>query len=212
MLALCDQHAPADWAFTLDANESYADFATLRTFWEQLPKAYLSRCLFVEQPLHRDNALTDTAGAGIAAWESHPPFLIDESDGAIGDFPRALDLGYIGTSHKGCKGVFKGITNACLAKKRGAMLSGEDLTCTGPICLQQDLAVMAALGIESVERNGHHYFAGLSMFDEATQKAVLAAHPDLYYATAEGWPTLTITDGMVALGTINAAPFGTPFL
>ena len=210
VLALCEAHAPSDWAFTLDANESYPDFATLRLFWEQLPAASLRRCLFVEQPLHRDNALTAAAGAGIAAWENHPPFLIDESDGAIGDFPRALELGYVGTSHKGCKGVFKGVANACLAKKRGAVLSGEDLTCTGPICLQQDLAVMAALGIESVERNGHHYFAGLSMFDEATQKAVLAAHPDLYHTTAAGWPTLTITEGMVALGSVNAAPFGTP--
>jgi len=208
VLAVCDQHAPRDWAFTLDANESYPDFATLRTFWEQLTPAHRARCLFVEQPLHRDTALTDAAGAGIAAWEGHPPFLIDESDGALGDFPRALALGYIGTSQKGCKGVFKGIANACLAQKRGAMISGEDLTCTGPVCLQEDLAVMAALGIESVERNGHHYFAGLSMFDQATQAATLAAHPDLYHATTDGWPTLTITNGRVALGTVNAAPFG----
>jgi hypothetical protein len=33
------------------------------------------------------------------------------------------------------------------------MMSGEDLCNTGPIALLQDLAVMAALGIESVERN-----------------------------------------------------------
>lgn len=197
VLAVCAAHAPSDWAFTLDANESYTDFATVRAFWEGLPSTHKVRCLFIEQPLHRDQALTDAAGAGLVAWDSHPPIIIDESDGAIGDFPRALALGYAGTSHKGCKGVFKGVANACLAKKRGALLSGEDLTCVGPVCLEQDLAVMAALGIESVERNGHHYFAGLSMFDKATQDAALAAHPTLYHRSSAGWPTLTITDGKI---------------
>jgi hypothetical protein len=56
---------------------------------------------------------------------------------------------------------------------------------------------MAALGIESVERNGHHYFAGLSMFDKATQDAALTAHPTLYHRSSAGWPTLTITDGTI---------------
>ena len=197
VLAVCAAHAASDWAFTLDANESYTDFATVRAFWNGLPDTHKTRCLFIEQPLHRDQALTDAAGVGLAAWDSHPPIIIDESDGALGDFPRALSLGYAGTSHKGCKGVFKGIANACLAKKRGALLSGEDLTCVGPVCLEQDLAVMAALGIESVERNGHHYFAGLSMFDTATQDAALASHPELYHRSPRGWPTLTITQGKI---------------
>ena len=197
VLDVCATHAPADWAFTLDANESYTDFVTVRAFWDGMQSDHKARCLFIEQPLHRDQALTDAAGAGLAAWDGHPPIIIDESDGAIGDFPRALALGYAGTSHKGCKGVFKGVANACLAKKRGALLSGEDLTCVGPVCLEQDLAVMAALGIESVERNGHHYFAGLSMFDTATQDAALAAHPTLYHRSSAGWPTLTITDGTI---------------
>ncbi|WP_309721402.1 hypothetical protein [Armatimonas sp.] len=197
VLEVCAAHAPADWAFTLDANESYTDFANVRAVWDGLPSNHKAHCLFIEQPLHRDHALTEAAGAGLAAWDGHPPIIIDESDGAIGDFPRALALGYAGTSHKGCKGVFKGVANACLAKKRGALLSGEDLTCVGPVCLEQDLAVMAALGIESVERNGHHYFAGLSMFDKATQDAALAAHPTLYHRSPAGWPTLTITDGKI---------------
>lgn len=198
VLTVCAAHAPSDhWAFTLDANESYTDFSAVRTFWDGLPTQHKDRCLFIEQPLHRDLALTDEAGAGLAAWSDHPPIIIDESDGALGDFPRALALGYAGTSHKGCKGVFKGVANACLAKKRGALLSGEDLTCVGPVCLEQDLAVMAALGISSIERNGHHYFAGLSMYDTATQDAALAAHPELYHRSDAGWPTLTLTDGTI---------------
>ena len=42
----------------------------------------------------------------------------------------------------------------------------------------QDLAAQSALGIESVERNGHHYFAGLSMFPPDVQRQVAQAHPD----------------------------------
>ena len=71
-------------------------------------------------------------------------------------------------------------------------MSGEDLCNVGPIAVIQDLAVMSILGIESVERNGHHYMAGLSQFPESTQKQVLAAHPGLYKPSANNWPTLDI--------------------
>jgi len=57
------------------------------------------------------------------------------------------------------------------------LMSGEDLCNIGPVALLQDLAVMAALGIRSVERNGHHYHAGLSQFPRAVQQEVLACHP-----------------------------------
>jgi len=40
------------------------------------------------------------------------------------------------------------------------VLTGEDLCNLGPVAFLQDLAMMALLGIEHVERNGHHYFAG----------------------------------------------------
>ena len=57
-------------------------------------------------------------------------------------------------SHKNCKGIVKGIANAAsLARERQkrerpVYLSGEDLANVGPIALFQDLAMMAALGIE----------------------------------------------------------------
>jgi hypothetical protein len=90
-------------------------------------------------------------------------------------------------------------------------MSGEDLTTIGPVSLLQDLAVQAALGIESVERNGHHYFAGLSMFPAEVQRQVLAVHADLYHATAAGWPALSISDGTIDVTSAVTALFGMAF-
>jgi hypothetical protein len=216
-------HAPADCAFTLDGNEQFKSVEQFREFWETITPAaglreFFGRLLFVEQPLHRDAALRPEAGRALRAWPGRPPLIIDESDGALEDLPAALDLGYAGTSHKNCKGVFKGIAHACLLahRRRAApaqrlVLSGEDLCNLGPVALLQDLAVMAALGIQSVERNGHHYHAGLSQFPAAVQQQVLGAHPDLYHASPAGWPTLRIVGGAVELESVNRAPFGVGF-
>jgi L-alanine-DL-glutamate epimerase-like enolase superfamily enzyme len=221
--ALFDQHAPADYAFSLDGNESFRSAATFRDFWAGVtrrPKLvdFVRHLLFVEQPLHRDIALDESAGAWTRDWPEHPPIIIDESDAELDSLHRALDLGYAGTSHKNCKGVFKGIANACrivqLKRERpGAalLMSGEDLSNIGPVALLQDLAVHALLGISSVERNGHHYFAGLSCWPPSWQASVLARHPELYLPGANGWPRLNIRGGGLCLDSVNAAPFGTDF-
>lgn len=213
--------APPDHAFSLDGNEQFPSMETFRLFWEKAHedaglRGFCRRLLFVEQPLHRDVALGSEAGAELGSWPDAPPVIIDESDATPEDLRRALALGYAGTSHKNCKGVFKGVAHRCLIEHRrlGAgrlLMSGEDLCNIGPVALLQDLAVMTALGIDSVERNGHHYHAGLSQFPEPVREAVLAAHPDLYRRTPAGWPTLRVEQGRVATGTINAAPFGVGF-
>ena len=77
---------------------------------------YSSHLLFVDQPLHRDIALNAAVGEALSAWSARPPIIIDESDGALDSLPTALARGYSGTSHKNCKGVFKGIANACLVE------------------------------------------------------------------------------------------------
>ena len=217
----------ANWRFSIDGNESYRNVPDFRVLWlEACEDLFLRRCLaekllFVEQPLHRDAALKNETGDALAKWPDRPPILIDESDAELASFPRALSLGYAGTSHKNCKGVFKGIRNAaylrhCIKQNPQTrfILSGEDLTNIGPVALMQDLAVQAALGIQSVERNGQHYFAGLSQFPETVQKATLAAHPDLLVRLPQGFPTLRIQNeifdnGFLDLTSINAAPFGT---
>ena len=205
-----------DYAFSLDGNESFRDPAgfarsmralladpALREFWPRL--------LFIEQPLHRDVALTPAADW--SAWPERPPIIIDESDAELGSLPAALALGYAGTSHKNCKGIFKGVAHACLLAQRRAagqpaLLSGEDLTNVGPVSLPQDLMVQAVLGVTSVERNGHHYFAGLASFPAAIQQHMLAHHGDLYTRSAAGWPRLDVRAGRITLGTALRAPFG----
>ncbi len=223
IFALLVRCAPRDFAFSLDGNESFRSAAAFREFWATLAArpalAGMGRhLLFVEQPLHRDVALDGAAGDW-RAWADRPAIIIDESDAETGSLRRALEIGYAGTSHKNCKGVFKGIANACrMAQLRRAnpaargVMSGEDLSNIGPVALLQDLAVQALLGIGSVERNGHHYFAGLSFWPERIQRAAMAQHPDLYVRGDAGWARLDVRDGGLTLESVNAAPFGVAFL
>jgi hypothetical protein len=211
-----------EYFVTLDGNENFADFGTFRTFWETARarsslRGLWSRILIVEQPVHRDRALVDAAGDVLRAWPARPALIIDESDGNIGDLSRALDLGYAGASHKNCKGIVKGIANACLLEKRRregriSVLTGEDLCNLGPIALQQDLAMMAILGIPHVERNGHHYYRGLSMLPGEWQESTVAAHEDLYSRGGDGFVRLRVDRGRLRLSSVNRATFGVGFL
>jgi hypothetical protein len=220
MAALFSRACGSDFAFSLDGNESFRDVPAFADTLRALMAApglrdLWPRLLFVEQPWHRDVALAPAIGDLARAWPDRPPIIIDESDGEIDSTARALELGYAGTSHKNCKGVFKSVANACLLARRRAaghavVHSGEDLTNLGPIALPQDLAVAAALGIASIERNGHHYFAGLSQFPPALQRHALERHPDLFVGTPAGWPRLDVRAGCLSLASVNAAPLGLP--
>ena len=221
---IIEQHAGEDFAFTLDGNEQFKSLGSFREFWNVVTQSqtlagFLKHLLFVEQPLHRAVALKPEVGEAFRAWPDRPPMIIDEADATLESLPAALALGYTGTSHKNCKGVFKGIANRCLLlhrqreePARPALMSGEDLCNVGPVSLLQDFAVCAALGIRSVERNGHHYNAGLSQFPAAVQEQILKSHGDLYRRSGAGWPTLKISNGEVKLATVNEAPFGVRFL
>ena len=213
-----------DYRHTLDGNETYHNVDDFRALWEGLNadtalRSFMHRLLFVEQPFHRDIALSQEVGAALRGWNERPPIIIDESDGELSSALTALESGYVGTSHKNCKGIFKGIANTCLIRHRRRqepaavrIISGEDLCNLGPVALLEDLAVLATLGIEHAERNGHHYFAGLSMLPEDVQAQMLTAHADLYrpHTTADGrrFPTLGVENGSVAVGSVTAAPFG----
>jgi hypothetical protein len=207
-----------DFWVTLDGNENFKEFAAFRDFWRsaQANPALTElwrHIVVVEQPVHRDHALDEEAGEALRAWPDRPGMIIDESDGALGDLRRALALGYVGTSHKNCKGIIKGLANACLLQKRRragqpGVLTGEDLCTLGPVTLLQDLAMMALLGIEHVERNGHHYYRGLSSWPKQWQDTTVAAHGDLYTRDRGGLVRLDIRNGRVSLDSINSAPFG----
>ena len=218
LATVLERETGGQFQLTVDGNENFEDFDAFRIFWERVAaeprlSEICHRTIVVEQPVHRDRALTDAAGRALQRWPDRPPLIIDESDGAIGDLPRALDLGYAGTSHKNCKGIVKGIANACLLavrrpQGRAAVLTGEDLCNLGPVALQQDLAMMALLGLSHVERNGHHYYRGLSMLPAAWQDAVLRSHGDFYARHPAGFAHLRIEDGKLSLASVNRAPFG----
>lgn len=213
---LARECAGADWAFSLDGNESFKEVGVFADYTRGLMaapelKAFWPRLLFIEQPWHRDVALSAAIGDLAKAWPERPPIIIDESDGELSSLPSALALGYAGTSHKNCKGIFKGVANACrLAQRRAAgetgMMSGEDLSNVGPVALLQDLAVQAALGVTSVERNGHHYFKGISAWPTAVQAHVLAKHGDVYTrASGADWPRVNVVGGEVQIGSVTRA-------
>ena len=207
-----------DYAFTLDGNEQYKEFPKFVELWERIQgdanlRTFFEKLIFIEQPLHRSVAL-DPKIAKIKEWRDGPPMIIDESDAAIGDLALALELGYAGTSHKNCKGVMKGAAHRCLinhlnesGRAQRYQMSGEDLVNIGPVALLQDLAVQAALGNASVERNGHHYFRGLSVFPPSISEAMLAQHGDLY-TQLDDFARLDVCHGELQLGSVNAAPFG----
>ena len=214
---------PPSAACTLDGNENYHAVAPFRALWEELRgdpaiARLLAGLIFVEQPFHRDIALTGATARELQDWRERPPIIIDESDAELTSLPTALASGYAGTSHKNCKGVFKSLANAALiAHRRRANphavlhLSAEDLSNIGPIALPQDLAVLATLGIPHAERNGHHYFAGLSQFPPALQHAAQAAHGDLYEPHPDGFPVPRIRAGRMEIGSVIDAPFGVAF-
>ncbi len=211
------------FAFTLDGNEQFHSAESFRAMWETCsrdPKMaeFFKHLIFVEQPIFRDFALDENTQKSFLIWRDRPPLIIDESDGDFASLPRALDCGYIGTSHKNCKGVVKSIVNSChLAMLRKQyptqqfQLSAEDLSNVGPIALLQDLAVCSNLGINHVERNGHHYFAGLSMWPADIQSQATQHHPDIFTTAPAGSPTVRITNGLIDIGSILQSPFGIAF-
>ena len=155
----------------------------------------------------------DPTRADLNAWSDRPPIIIDESDAECADLRRALDLGYAGTSHKNCKGVFKGVAHACLISQRTAqrggrlIMSGEDLCSIGPVSMLQDLAVQAVLGVASVERNGHHYFAGLSPWPREFRMPCWHIIP-ISTRHRSGWPRLSVRDGRLSTRSVVRAPLG----
>jgi len=213
----------SDYLFTLDGNENFQAVAPFRALWEALLAdeeiaRFLQHLIFVEQPFHRAVALTESTRAELKTWPARPPIIIDESDAECAALPTALAGGYAGTSHKNCKGIIRGLASACLIAQRRRMepgapwhLSAEDLTNLGPVALLQDLAVVATLGITHAERNGHHYFAGLSQFPQSIQREILHWHGDLYARHLDGFPVVSVKGGRVDIGSLVEAPFGTAF-
>src|SRR5690606_10991240 len=94
---------PEPYAVTLDGNEQYPDAEAAAELWRRmLAEPALQRLcaatLLIEQPIHRQAALSQS----VAALAAFKPVIIDESDGDLDAFPRARGLGYTGVSSKAC--------------------------------------------------------------------------------------------------------------
>ncbi len=198
---------PEPYHVSLDGNEQYSDMAGVAGLWRRMTQdarlaRLLASILFIEQPVTRRRALQQPV-EGIER-----PLIIDESDDALDAFPRARALGYRGVSSKTCKGIYRSLVNRarCTAWNVEAgseryFMSGEDLTIQPGLALQQDLALVSALGLKHVERNGHHYVNGMAALPQAEQDAFLAAHPDLY-ERSHGAVRPRIVRGMLAIGSL----------
>lgn len=206
----------ARYAVTLDGNEQYADATAVAEFWRRLEATpslarLAASTLYLEQPLPRASAL-DVDVSDLARVK---PLLIDESDATLGAFPAARARGYQGVSSKSCKGVYKSLLNAARCARWNAQyganrcfLAAEDLTMQAGLAVQQDLALVATLGLSHVERNGHHYvngFAGAGA-DGAEQQRFLVAHPPLYVAS-HGSVRLKVSDGQIDVSSLDRAGF-----
>jgi L-alanine-DL-glutamate epimerase-like enolase superfamily enzyme len=203
---------------SLDGNEQYrvpGDFLDLIERIKASPRLerFWAQVMFIEQPLDRAVAL-DAGVAPVLRTLADKPVIIDEADGWLGAFEEAILLGYRGTSHKNCKGIYKSLYNLALAAVRNAslgrdelFLSAEDLSNLPVVPLQADLAAVALLGITHVERNGHHYFRGLGHLSEAEKAAALTAHPDLYERRA-GEVFLKVRDGMLDCASLQVPGMG----
>jgi len=206
--------SPEPYFASLDGNEQYADAhgvaelvagiranPALARLWNSI--------LFIEQPINRKLAL-DT---GLHIVDLGKPVIIDESDGELDTFAQARERGYAGVSSKTCKGFYKSVLNAARCAKWNAQegapryfLSAEDLTTQAGLSVQQDLALVNLLGITHVERNGHYYVNGMAAQSQAEQEAFIAAHSDVY-ERSHGAVRLCITDGKIALGSLQCAGF-----
>jgi hypothetical protein len=204
---------PHDYRVTLDANEQYSDLAALGALLGRLDrdsalKPIVAKLLYIEQPMPRD--ITRQSPLGSLARRN---LIIDEADDSYDAFPHARALGYRGISSKSCKGIYKSIVNATRAAKWSRdsekfFISGEDLTCQAGLCVQQDLALGALIGVAHAERNGHHYVDGFADTPAAEAQAFLEAHSDLY-ASHGNKVRLAIHDGDLLTGSLTSPGFAT---
>ncbi len=203
---------------TLDGNEQYPDAAAFADFFRRLTSTpalapLVAKTVFVEQPIHRDQAVQQD----VSALAREIPLLIDESDATLDAFVQAKSLGYTGVSSKSCKGFYKSVVNAARCAQWNAQaasdgaryfLSGEDLTMQAGIGLQQDLALVGWLGLTHVERNGHHYVNGLMAAPTVEQQGLLSAHASLYEQSFDA-TRLHIEGGKISMQSLDCVGFAT---
>ena len=87
------------------------------------------------------------------------------------------------------------------------VITAEDLCTVGVVALQTDLCLVATIGIDHVERNGHHYHPGLSYLGRQSGLAALDAHGDLYHEV-QGTIVPRVVDGRFEIASLQCPGFG----
>ncbi len=202
-----------DYSLSLDGNEQFTRMAEFLEFVKQIKSELPSlwdRISYIEQPLDRRVALNDDFGSDIKLISEQKPLLIDESDDSIDSFVRAIALGYVGISSKACKGLIKGIANAALVRIQVSdryFLTGEDLMNLPIVPLHQDLVHLAALGVNNIERNGHHYVRGLDHLSIPERQECLRDNADLY-SDREDIIGLKVESGIICVSSLQRPGLG----
>jgi hypothetical protein len=216
---LLERHLGSDYRLTLDGNEQYKqaeDFEALVDAIRSRPElaALWENVLAIEQPFDRSFALDARRVGSLPSLSRTKPVIIDESDGSLLSYAIALEAGYRGVSSKNCKGALRSVLNAGLTwllnRRRASgpfMMTGEDLCSVGIIPTQSDLCLAATLGLEHVERNGHHYHPGLTYLPEGQRRAAIAAHGD-FYVEEHGIVGPRIENGRLRIESLHCTGFG----
>lgn len=212
-----DHAARGDYRLVFDGNEAFADMDGFCAFFEafrsdaRLEPIY-TRTLWFEQPVERSQALEARVRPALQELSRHKPVILDESDGSDETVEAALKLGYGGVSAKNCKGLFRTLHSFRVLQQQETpgILAAEDLTHPGLRALQQDSAVVAALGIEHAERNGHHYVRGLNWLSEQEQDFAATHLARLYARGSDGLLHLRIEDGRFDCSQLNTLAYGGP--
>ena len=203
-----------EYYVTLDGNEQYHTLDHLLEFWQRLNtlpalRRFSQSILFIEQPLDRDIALSQS----ITPLSQQRAVIIDESDATLESFIQAKELGYSGISSKACKGIYKSLLNAarCSLWNQSSdhfyFMSAEDLSTQAGIAVQQDLALACLLGIEHIERNGHHYVDGFGQASADEAENFFNAHPDLYQREEHNRVRLNIKQGYIDTHSLQGIGF-----
>ncbi len=216
---IVERHLGNDYRMTLDGNELYGTAEDLHDLVEMIRATHELETLWgntlaVEQPLARGVSFRAEYLDAVRELAVHKPVIIDEADGKLDSYATAIESGYRGVSSKNCKGTVKSLLNAGLTwlrndRGRGdyLVMTGEDLCSVGIVPVQADLCLVATLGLEHVERNGHHYHPGLSYLPQAQQDEALASHGD-FYELRNGRVVPKVRAGRFKIASLQCIGFG----
>lgn len=198
-----------DYKVTLDGNETFQNVESLSVFvhamtQHEATQRLLERTLLIEQPLPRAIALEEK----IPTMPLNIPVILDESDDHPDVLVKGLALGYRGISSKACKGIYRSLHSASLVQQTPqCLLSGEDLTCQAGLGVQQDTLLATSLGVQHIERNGHHYVKGFGIAPTHESNEFAKAHADLYSSNHAG-VHLNVQQGQINIASLHQAGFG----